>query len=231
MITLALALLVQSAELPRDIPVCIAYHERLVRRGESSAPAIGEERASDVGDPILVASRYEVRDAGLTLSEPLVISGTTSRAPFTLIIPVGTGIVEEPAGYSARGYVFNGQGPKPTAVHFEPDGSGNPVARVSWGWVKERHQITQGVFRTAPTECVSVPRDSLTRQLAFTGISRGVVSLEYREFSGDMARPAFTQVATYDLADGTTIGFRGARIEVLSADNTEIRYRILRTFD
>ena len=35
----------------------------------------------------------------------------------------------------------------------------------------------------------------------------------------------------YDLAEGNTIGFKGARIEILSSTNRTIRYRVLRTFD
>ena len=47
-------------------------------------------------------------------------------------------------------------------------------------------------------------------------------------FSDDMARPAFTQDLTYDLADGDEIGFRGARIKVLKATNTAITYVVLK---
>ena len=51
--------------------------------------------------------------------------------------------------------------------------------------------------------------DELKKQLIYTGISRGVISLTYREFMNDMARPAFTQDLKFDLAEGKTIGFKG----------------------
>lgn len=62
------------------------------------------------------------------------------------------------------------------------------------------------------------------------GVARGIVSLEYRELSGNMVRPALTQRLTYDLADGDVIGIRGARIKVLSANNTGIRYVVTGAF-
>ena len=52
----------------------------------------------------------------------------------------------------------------------------------------------------------------------------------YREFVRDMARPAFTQDAVYDLSESRIFGFKSLRIEVLSASNTKIRYRMIEPF-
>ena len=53
----------------------------------------------------------------------------------------------------------------------------------------------------------------------------------YREYVNDYARPAFTQDVQYDLKDSNIIGFRGLRIEVLNATNTNIEYKVLSYFD
>lgn len=236
MIEVLAALLIQSA-VPQEVldigalPDCGPSAGPLVREGERSVPEIGEERSAEIGEPLLASGRYIVRNSVTSLSETLVVVGMTTSAPFTLTMPAGSPVVLEGPGYRPTNFVFEGRGPNPTSVHFETAADGRTIARISWGWLKERHPVTTGTFNLNRGQCISVPRDSLKRQISFTGVSRGVVSLEYREFSGDLARPAFTQSATYDLADGRTIGFRGARIEVISADNIEIRYRVLRPFE
>lgn len=68
------------------------------------------------------------------------------------------------------------------------------------------------------------------QQLLYQGKSGNTLKLSYREFTGDMARPAFTQDLTFDLSDGPVIGTKGARVEVLEATNTSIRYRLLQPF-
>lgn len=72
--------------------------------------------------------------------------------------------------------------------------------------------------------------DSLKRQLLYNGKSGTTIHLSYREFIKDMARPAFTQELSYDISDDRIIGFKGARIEVMDANNTSIKYKILNGF-
>lgn len=71
-------------------------------------------------------------------------------------------------------------------------------------------------------------------ELLYQGLDRGVVRLSFREFVNNLARPAFAQELTYTLEPGgrpTIISFRRARIEVLSASNNEIRYRVMAAFE
>ena len=67
----------------------------------------------------------------------------------------------------------------------------------------------------------------LRRELVYSGMAKGSLSILYREYIGDMIRPAFSQELKYDYEPGTVIGFRGARFEVLEAGNTSIRYRVI----
>lgn len=69
------------------------------------------------------------------------------------------------------------------------------------------------------------------RELIYNGGSGSVIIIKYREFINDLARPAFTQDLTYDLSKSDIIGFRGARIRVLEADNISVKYKILSYFD
>lgn len=232
MLSLIAALTIQ-ASIPgyafEGLPQCSRYSPP-VRQGEAVIPSVGEERTAEVGEPVLISAGYDVQAAKSTFARDIIVSGRTSRAPFTLVVRAGSEAFSEAAGIGTTQFEYDGRGTRPTAVHFERK-DGTLVARISWGFVKERHPVTSGDVELVQTECASIRHNTLIRHVAFTGVSRGVVSLEYREFAGNYARPAFTQTATYDLADGTVIGFRGARIEVLSADNTGIRYRIIRGFD
>ena len=67
------------------------------------------------------------------------------------------------------------------------------------------------------------------RELIYHGRADGKVRFLYRETAGDDARQS--QSIDYDLAQSAVIGFRGARLEVLEADNTRLRYRLLAPFD
>lgn len=72
---------------------------------------------------------------------------------------------------------------------------------------------------------------SFRRELIYLGMSKNVISVTYREFKDDLARPAFSQEMRYDLDEGRVVGFRGARFEILKASNLGITYRVLRYLD
>lgn len=101
--------------------------------------------------------------------------------------------------------------------------------------------VTDKVRKSFSPELVN--QEDFQKELVYTGVSGKVVSLLYREYvavsfgvySGyqavSLARPAFTQELKYDLSESTIIGFKGARFEVLSADNLGITFKLLRQFD
>jgi len=66
----------------------------------------------------------------------------------------------------------------------------------------------------------------------YQGTSKGAIHISFREFSNDLARPAFTQDIAYDLSkDGTAvIGFKGLTINVVKATPTDITYTIVQDF-
>ena len=67
--------------------------------------------------------------------------------------------------------------------------------------------------------------------LIYSGRSGSDIHMAYREFDGDIARPAFANAARYDLTASREIGYRGALIEVIEADNLRITYRVIRNFN
>ncbi len=69
------------------------------------------------------------------------------------------------------------------------------------------------------------------RELIYHGRAEGRLRFLYRETSGDGSSQTQAQTIDYDLSQSAVIGFRGARLEVLEADNTRLRYRLLAPFD
>lgn len=74
-------------------------------------------------------------------------------------------------------------------------------------------------------------RDSFKRELVYSGVSQNTISILYREFKDDLARPAFSQELKYDLSQGKEIGYKGARFEVIKATNTGLTYKVLKSLD
>lgn len=66
--------------------------------------------------------------------------------------------------------------------------------------------------------------------LIYSGRIGDKINIGYREFSNNNARPAFNNDVEYDLSVSNIIGYKGAQIEVIEADNTSITYRVLRSF-
>lgn len=66
--------------------------------------------------------------------------------------------------------------------------------------------------------------------LLYNGKIGSKITIGYREFSGGQARTAFSNEVSYDLNESNVFGYKGARIEVIKATNTEITYKIISGF-
>jgi hypothetical protein len=73
--------------------------------------------------------------------------------------------------------------------------------------------------------------DSFKRELVYLGVQQNSMTIQYREFKNDIARPAFTQEIKYDLSQGKEIGYTGSRFEIIRATNTELVYKVLKPLD
>lgn len=76
----------------------------------------------------------------------------------------------------------------------------------------------------------SVQDSSFQQTLIYSGRVGNKINVGYREFSGNAARPAFNNDVEYDLTTSRRIGYKGAEIEVIDADNTAISYKVISTF-
>lgn len=78
---------------------------------------------------------------------------------------------------------------------------------------------------------ITSARDASFQQtLIYSGRVGDKINIGYREFSANTARPAFNNDVEYDLSTSRKIGYKGAELEVIDADNTGITYKVIRSF-
>jgi hypothetical protein len=73
--------------------------------------------------------------------------------------------------------------------------------------------------------------DSFQQTLIYSGKVGNKINIGYREFSNNLARPAFNNNVEYDLSDSAVIGYKGAQLEIIEATNQYIKYRVFRNFN
>jgi hypothetical protein len=73
--------------------------------------------------------------------------------------------------------------------------------------------------------------DSFQQTLIYSGKIGNKINISYREFSNNLARPAFSNNVEYDLSESKIIGYRGARIEIMDATNELIKYKVIQNFN
>lgn len=79
---------------------------------------------------------------------------------------------------------------------------------------------------------VGVASDNAFQQtLIYSGKIGNKVNIGYREFSRNMARPAFNNDVEYDLSESNQIGYKGALLEIIDANNQNITFKVLRNFN
>lgn len=80
------------------------------------------------------------------------------------------------------------------------------------------------------TKAVHEKGNSFQQTLIYSGRIGNKINISYREFSNNIARPAFNNNVEYDLSTSNQIGYKGALIEVIKADNNSITYKVIHNF-
>lgn len=77
----------------------------------------------------------------------------------------------------------------------------------------------------------AVNSNNFQQTLIYNGKVGNVINIGYREFSDNTARAAFSNEANYDLNESKIIAYKGASIEIISANNQNITFKILKNFN
>jgi hypothetical protein len=194
-----------------------------------SEPPLNSVNIAQIGDNLLRQGTFSEHDAIYVKSD----------------IDVGTF-----DGYTIRPGFYVKGGENEDSNFFTPStyGNGGSVVRNPlvdpWKWIrayKDRNTICiVTVFNVSvcadnvPFERARQPvatPNSFQQTLIYSGKLGNKLKIGYREFSGNLARPAFNNNVEYDLNESNHIGYKGARIEVLEATNEHIKYKVLKNFN
>ena len=77
---------------------------------------------------------------------------------------------------------------------------------------------------------LKLSNDSIQQTLIYSGRLNNKIKFTYREFTNNLARPAFSNDVEYDLLGSNTISYKGALIEVFEANNQYIKYIVRKNF-
>jgi hypothetical protein len=181
-----------------------------------SEPPLNSVNTISVGDIMLRQGEY-------TEHEALLVLQTIGAGPYSI----------QPGNYLKTGekdgveFYYPG-GPKPGKVE-------RPALADNWSSIiiKKGDQAkicVLTVYGTAITTCSSNKNykkitvadnqtDSFQQTLIYSGKIGNKINIAYREFSNNIARPAFNNNVEYDLSESKTIGYKGAQLEILEATN------------
>ena len=201
-------------------------------------PAADVDSEVQIGEAMMASLNVNIRAGQLILERGLTITGEGAFGrTFDVVIPPGplqlvNGAyrpVSATFKYRGFGNFASALGAGDLAFNTGADGQ-TLIAKLSFGLVHTESAVDpSAVTRSEP--CATLGTNGFRHELVYTGTFQGTVTLLYREFINDLARPAFSQELHYDLRDGDEIGFRGARLKVIKASNTSVQYRVLKPLD
>lgn len=196
---------------------------------EISAPPLGVVSTAMVGDKLLEQGSYETIDA-IRLSKSVSV-GLLGAYTFT------PGVYRK-YGQNADGEFYNsGNFPDSGQVHA------SALADPFQIMLLERDGTTLcgvTVFNAKACESgVGIQRmkipsataDTFQQTLIYNGKVGSKINIGYREFSGNLARPAFSNEVEYDLSESKTFGYKNALVEVIEATNQYIKYIVRHNFN
>ena len=203
-----------------------------------AVPSVGVTNEAEVGQSIISTFRINVMTGVISFDNDITISGSYFGQDFDVTVPAGklaqpdNGTVYYPASYTFK--YRNDSEPRtgisrPSLSIFMDATTKILVANLNFGFANRSIPIDTSKVRFE--QCTVIGQDGYKRELVYSGVSKGTVSLLYREFVNDMARPAFSEELHYDLSDGNEIGYKGGRFKILKANNTGITYEVLKPLD
>lgn len=186
-----------------------------------SLPPIGEASEASIGDPMLSQG---VKTEGLGLQ----VNGEIKTGLYTIrpgvLRRIGTD--KQSGVYDLSGLVRKSLlADAPKDVKY--DGQG----RICVITVFNTTSCEGGVSALVQEVGYSSEGESNFQQtLYYNGRIGDKINIGYREFSGDLARPAFSNDVEYDATVSDEITYKGAQIKIISSDNNSIKYFVLKGF-
>lgn len=195
-----------------------------------SRPPLNSISTASVGDDLLSQGRTSEQD-GIELKTQLHVTWAYTLSPGFY---AKTGSDRHSAYYS---FVFMSSLPglgtltknpladPPRSIKTNLDGSKVCVVTVFDLYVCAPDSSATPTRRTLSSE------KGFQQTLIYNGRVGDRISIGYRELSSSTARPAFSNNVEYDLSFSDVISYRGAKLKIIKADNNNITYQVLSTFN
>lgn len=192
-----------------------------------SKPPLNTVNTAFVGDKML--------EQGMVVDREVLQAPTDTKVGFSYSLTAGyyqkTGENEKGNYYQPINNITNGGmvQKNPFADPFKvvmlgSDGQLCVVTVFNAKLCTTKHEVKQTTASVASD-------NSFQQTLIYSGKVGNKINVGYREFSSNLARPAFNNDVEYDLNQSKQIGYKGALLEVVDANNQSITYRVLRNFN
>ncbi len=126
------------------------------------------------------------------------------------------------ARFLSGGFVipFGNRNSQKDVIVWVGDSGIRPIMNV---YTNEDIKFTRGkvIFKDRPF---------FKQELIYNGRSGNNIKFLYREFRDDYMRAVFTQDIQYDLSESRTVGFKGVRLDIIKATNSQIEYIVRKPF-
>ncbi len=208
---LALVLIALSVAACRTKPVQPAYSLQ-------TFPAIGTVSTGEVGEELIEQGDAAMVDA-LVLHRDLVIDDLTfKQGTYPLAVASADQRLFNRVNVMRRGKLST----RGKLFLFNSDSGSKKLCAGRWACAQADYSLGQ-------TTAFSRARPRQT--LIYNGKIADRVTLGYRELVKNGAKPTSSNDVGYDLSESRVLSYKGARLEVINATNTEISYRVLAGFD
>lgn len=122
------------------------------------------------------------------------------------------------------------------------NGYGNPLRYQDWfNYYEKSNEVCPSTglcyddgdltIEKNDSETFVVKENTFQQVIEYNGKSGQTLKFTYREFGNQVARQAFTTNFTMDLNEGDTVGYKGARLKVIEANNNRIKFILLSNFN
>jgi hypothetical protein len=196
------------------------------------SPQIGSQATAPVGGTVFSQFRYWSR-VGYRLDAPVNSSFMLGRVAAAQGEPLIQAAIDgkDVLCTERRTYFDPVVGPHRSTCFIVASGSGSFTRMtVAPGVVWVERDLPSPVAYSQ-SEQIFPRSEAFKYELLYQGISGKTIRLSYREFINDMARPAYFQDVSYDISVlPVTLTFKTVKLEVFSADNNALTYRVLSGF-
>jgi hypothetical protein len=200
------------------------------QRKVGQTPEPGVETTATVGSTVLEKFNIVAISTPRLRDDLEVKLGIQGR----IVVPSGSAFRVEKANplkactMAEDTYIDNFVGPRGSACLFDTDMDGTFDKAAAEATMFTSKKLKPPVPYDVVDTPVSAGSDFLRQRLVYLGAAGGTLRLSYREFSHDMARPAFTEELSFPLEPTfpQTVTWRDTRITLLGIGSDGLRYRV-----